>query len=89
MDHNFKKINDEEIKESFESIGAELVEFMNQDLNREYFEENTCKGLQRLMTKIFSPQYSVLSSMAHKNDKEVVYDLVNLAVVFKTKLDYF
>ena len=89
MDHNFKKINDEEIKESFESIGAELVEFMNQDLNRDYFEENTCKGLQRLMTKIFSPQYSVLSSMAHKNDKEVVYDLVNLAVVFKTKHDYF
>ena len=89
MDHNFKKINDEEIKESFESIGVDLVQFMNEDLNREYFEENTCKGLQRLMTKIFSPQYSVLSSMAHKDDKHVVFDLVNVAAAVKTKLDFF
>ena len=89
MDHNFKQFGDDEIKTSFESLGAELIEFMNEDSNRDKFEENTCKGLQRLMTKIFSPNYSVLSSKAHKNDKQVVYDLVNLAAIFKTRIDLF
>ena len=91
MEHNFKKINDEETKVTFESIGAELIEFMNKDSIRNKFEKNTCIVLQRLMKKIISPQKSVLSTMtiAHKKDKQVVYDLVNLAVIFSTKLDYF
>ena len=89
MDHNFKQLGDDEIKTTFESIGAELIQFMNEDLNRDNFEDNTCKSLQRLMTKIFSADYSVLSSKAHKNDKQVVYDLVNLAAMLKTKLDFY
>ena len=41
------------------------------------------------MTKIFSADYSVLSSKAHKNDKQVVYDLINYAAIVKTRLDLF
>ena len=41
------------------------------------------------MTKLFSSDYSVLSSKAHANDKQVVYDLVALAAMVKTKLGSF
>ena len=41
------------------------------------------------MTKLFSSDYSVLSSKAHANDKQVVYDLVALAAVFKTNINSF
>ena len=41
------------------------------------------------MTKLFSSDYSVLSSKAHSNDKQVVYDLVALAAMVKTKLGSF
>ena len=41
------------------------------------------------MTKLFSSDYSVLSSKAHVNDKQVVYDLVALAAMVRTKLNSF
>ena len=72
MEHNFKKINDEETKKTFESIGAELIEFMNKDSFNNKFEKNTCIVLQRLMKKIISPQKSVLNTMtiARKTTKK-------------------
>ena len=41
------------------------------------------------MTKLFSSDYSVLSSNAHGNDKKVVYNLVRLAAIFNSKRNIF
>ena len=88
-EHKFKSMDNNQIKTEFESFGIDLLQFFNEDSNRDTFEANTCQGLQTFMTKLFSSDYSVLSSKAHGNDKQVVYDLVRLAAMVQAQRNIF
>ena len=44
-EHKFKSMDDNQIKTEFEKLGMDLLQFFNEDSNRDTFETNACKGL--------------------------------------------
>ena len=42
VEHKFQSMDDKEIQYEFEKHGQDLLQFFNEDSNRETFEANTC-----------------------------------------------